>query len=184
MWQVWYVLQANIHTCIQEEQSSVVQKFSHHKLCHWWSGQMHSRKCCTCCCHKCIHCPEDGSGTLARQLFVRIKLDSWQALAYEAQICQTDDVLTWICLFVSRTCPYCRVEVLKKLLCCVGNLVELVIPRPSPTGEEGPGVGKVRHLCLHPLFVISECGYYKEQIQCVVCAWVQCTHWPDDITKG
>ncbi|KAH9565368.1 hypothetical protein CY35_04G074700 [Sphagnum magellanicum] len=24
-----------------------------------------------------------------------------------------------------------------------GNLVELVIPRPSPTGEEGPGVGKV-----------------------------------------
>jgi hypothetical protein len=72
---------------------------------------MPSRKCCTCCCHKCIHCPEDGSGSLARQLFVWIKLDSWQVLAYEAQICQTDDVLTWSCLFASRTFHYCRVAV-------------------------------------------------------------------------
>jgi hypothetical protein len=48
-----------------------------------------------------------------------------------------------------------------KLLSCVGNLVEVVIPRPGPTGEEVPGVGKVCDLHLHlPLF-LSECEYCK-----------------------
>jgi splicing factor U2AF subunit len=31
-------------------------------------------------------------------------------------------------------------------LSCAGTLVNLVIPRPRPDGEEGPGVGKVHFL--------------------------------------
>jgi hypothetical protein len=48
-----------------------------------------------------------------------------------------------------------------KLLSCVGNLVEVVIPRPGPTGEEVPGVGKVCDLHLHLPFFLSECEYCK-----------------------
>ncbi len=55
-----------------------------------------------------------------------------------------------------------------KLLSCVGNLVEVVIPRPGPTGEEVPGVGKVCDLHLHLPFSFPNVNTAKWQIRCAM----------------
>jgi len=64
-----------------------------------------------------------------------------------------------------------------KLLSCVGNLVEVVIPRPGPTGEEVPGVGKVCDLHLHLPFFLSECEILQSGKLDVQCMYMRALAW-------
>jgi hypothetical protein len=88
----------------------------------------------------------------------------WQVMDYEDQICNG---LTWgLSLSVQYAkMPHCKAEVLMNLLSYVGNLVELVIPRPGPTGDEVPGIGKVHHLHFHLPFLFHEHECCKDATQ-------------------